>query len=52
MMLGPDDVLIALRVNLQDGLNTDQVETTIDEISSAVKAAFPVVRHLVIEPES
>jgi len=52
MMLGPDDVLIALRVNLQDGLNTDQVETTIDEISAAVKGAFPVVRHLVIEPES
>jgi len=52
MMLGPDDVLIALRVNLQDGLNTDQVETTIDAISLAVKAAFPVVRHLVIEPES
>ena len=52
MMLGPDDVLIALRVNLQDGLDTDQVEHTIDEISAAVKRAFPVVRHLVIEPES
>ena len=52
MMLGPDDVLIALRVNLQDGLNTDQVESTIDEISGAVKGAFPVVRHLVIEPEA
>jgi cation diffusion facilitator family transporter len=52
MMLGPEDILIALRVNLQDGLNTDQVETTIDEISSAVKAAFPAVRHLIIEPES
>ena len=52
MMLGPDDVLIAIRVNLQDGLNTDQVEATIDEISAAVKGAFPVVRHLVVEPES
>lgn len=52
MMLGPDDVLVALRVNLQDGLNTDQVEGTIDEISAAVKDAFPVVRHFVIEPES
>jgi cation diffusion facilitator family transporter len=52
MMLGPDDILIALRVNLMDGLNTDQVERTIDEISQSVKATFPSVRHLVIEPES
>ena len=52
MMLGPDDILIALRVNLQDGLTTDEVETTIDEISSSVKSAYPAVRHFVIEPES
>ncbi|MCI4339962.1 MAG: cation diffusion facilitator family transporter [Thermoplasmata archaeon] len=52
MMLGPDDILIALRVNLQDALTTDEVETTIDEISSAVKATYPTVRHFIIEPES
>jgi cation diffusion facilitator family transporter len=52
MMLGPEDILIALRVNLQNDLNTDQVETTIDEISSAVKATYPAVRHFIIEPES
>ncbi len=52
MMLGPDDVLIALRVNLQDGLTTDEVEAAIDELSASVKGEFPVVRHLVIEPES
>ncbi|MCI4360761.1 MAG: cation diffusion facilitator family transporter [Thermoplasmata archaeon] len=52
MMLGPDDILIAMRVNLQDGLTTDQVETTIDEISSSVKATYPAVRHFIIEPES
>ena len=52
MMLGPDDILIALRVNLQDGLTTDEVETTIDEISLAVKSTYPAVRHFIIEPES
>ncbi|MFI5414428.1 MAG: cation diffusion facilitator family transporter [Candidatus Lutacidiplasmatales archaeon] len=52
MMLGPDDTLVVLQVNFQDGLNTDQVERTIDEISQSVKATFPAVRHLVIEPES
>ena len=52
MMLGPDDILIALRVNLADGLTTDEVETTIDEISHAVKTTYPTVRHFIIEPES
>ncbi len=52
MMLGPDDVLIALRINFQDGLDTDQLEQAIDRVSAAVRAAFPRVRHLVIEPES
>ncbi len=52
MMLGPEDVLIALRINFQDGLDTDQLEQAIDRVSAAVRAAFPPVRHLVIEPES
>jgi len=52
MMLGPDDALLALRVNFQDGLTTDQIETVIDQLSSVVRQEFPSVRHLIIEPES
>lgn len=52
MMLGPDDVLVALKVNFQDGLNTDQIEQAIDEVSARIRRTFPPVRHLVIEPES
>ena len=52
MLLGPDDTLVALRVNFQDGLTTDQVEVVIDELSSDLKASQPTLRHLVIEPES
>jgi cation diffusion facilitator family transporter len=52
MMLGPDDVLVALRVNFQDGLTTDQLETAIDQISIALRESFPSLRHLLIEPES
>jgi cation diffusion facilitator family transporter len=52
MMLGPDDVLLALRVNFQDGLNTDQIESAIDQLSLTMRGAFPLVRHLLIEPES
>ena len=52
MLLGPEDALLALRINFQDGLTTDQIEQTIDQLTIAVKAAYPVVRHVVIEPES
>ena len=52
MMLGPDDVLLALRVNFQDALTTDQIETAIDQISIALRESFPSLRHLLIEPES
>ena len=52
MMLGPEDVLLALKVNFQDGLTTDQLETAIDQISIGLRESFPSLRHLLIEPES
>ncbi|HEV2520482.1 MAG TPA: cation diffusion facilitator family transporter [Thermoplasmata archaeon] len=52
MMLGPEDVLVALRVNFQDGLTTDQIEGAIDQISASLRETFPMMRHLLIEPES
>jgi len=52
MMLGPEDILVALRVNFQDGLNTDEIEAAIDQVSLALRQSFPAIRHLVIEPES
>ena len=52
MQLGPDDALVALRINFQDGLTTDQLEAAIDQVGLAVRTAYPVVRHLIIEPES
>ncbi|HEV2316997.1 MAG TPA: cation diffusion facilitator family transporter [Thermoplasmata archaeon] len=52
MMLGPEDALLALKINFADALTTDDIERTIDEISAEVRRIAPVVRHLVIEPES
>jgi cation diffusion facilitator family transporter len=52
MMLGPDDVLVALKINFQDGLTTDQIESVIDQVGSAVRQTYPAIRHLIIEPES
>ncbi len=52
MMLGPDDVLVALRVNFLDDMDTDEIESSIDHLSLTLRAAFPQIRHLLVEPES
>ncbi len=52
MLIGPDDALLALKVNFRDGLTTDQIELAIDEVASSIKKGFPGVHHVVIEPES
>ncbi|HYB77349.1 MAG TPA: cation diffusion facilitator family transporter [Thermoplasmata archaeon] len=52
MVLGPDDALLALRVNFHDGLTTDQIEAAIDQVTHALKQSHPVLRHVIIEPES
>lgn len=52
MLLGPDDVLLALRVNFQDGLTTDQIERTIDDLTERMRSHYPVLRHVVLEPEA
>jgi len=52
MVLGPDDALLALRINFHDGLTTDQIESAIDEVTLALRKSHPVLRHVVIEPVS
>jgi cation diffusion facilitator family transporter len=52
MLLGPDDALLALRINFQDGLTTDQLEQAIDQVTAAIRNVRPTVHHVVIEPES
>jgi len=43
MYLAPKDVLVTIEVNLIDGLNTDQIESVIDNIENNVKLAIPYV---------
>jgi cation diffusion facilitator family transporter len=52
MQLGPDDALVALRINFMDGLTTDQLEAAIDQVSHELRTIYPVLRHIIIEPES
>lgn len=52
MRLGPEDALLALKINFQDGMTTDQLEAAIDQVTLALRTAYPMLRHIVIEPES
>ena len=33
-------------------MTTDQLEVAIDQVTAALRAAYPVLRHVLIEPES
>jgi cation diffusion facilitator family transporter len=43
MHFSPEDVLIAMEVNLKDGLDTDKLEVVIDKIEQQVKRALPYI---------
>jgi divalent metal cation (Fe/Co/Zn/Cd) transporter len=41
MQLAPEDVLISLEVSLVDNLDTDTIESVIDNIENKVKQVIP-----------
>ena len=51
--LAPEDVIIAIEVSLVDDLNTDTIETIIDNIESKVKEVIPYATSskIYVEPE-
>jgi len=52
MHIGPEELLIALDVLFRDGLDTDAIERSIDEIEGAIRAAVPEARAIFVEPET
>lgn len=52
MHRGPDDVLLALKVDFDRRLNVDEVERAIDRIEAAVREAVPKMKHIFIEPDA
>lgn len=52
MLLGPEDALLVLRINFRDDLTTDQIERAVDEVGLNIKGQYPMLRHIIIEPES
>jgi cation diffusion facilitator family transporter len=43
MHFSPEDVLVAMEVNLVDGMDTDRIESVIDKIEHRVKEVIPYV---------
>jgi cation diffusion facilitator family transporter len=52
MHMGPDDILVNMELNLEDGLNTDQVEATIDRVEEEIKKAVPQAKRIFVECET
>ena len=49
MRLGPDCALLAARVDLADGLDSDEVEAVSGRIKAALTARFPVFDQVIID---
>jgi divalent metal cation (Fe/Co/Zn/Cd) transporter len=52
MRLGPDDVLVAARVDLGEGGSGEEFERVADEIDVRIQHEFPQVRHVFLDPTS
>jgi cation diffusion facilitator family transporter len=52
MHIGPAELLIAMDVLFNDGLDTDAIEAAIDRIEDEIRAAVPEARAIFVEPET
>jgi cation diffusion facilitator family transporter len=52
VQIGPDQIFAALSIELQEGLNTLQIERCVDRIEAAIKQAQPDVSALFVKPEN
>ena len=52
MHLGPEDVLVNLSIDFDDGIKSEAVEAAISELEGEIKAAYPEVKRVFIEAQS
>ena len=50
MRLGPDDVLVAARVDVDDAASGGDVERVADDVERRIREAYPEVRHVFLDP--
>ena len=52
MHFGPEDVLVAMSLDFEDGLPSERVEESVSRMERRIKATFPQVRRVFIEAQS
>lgn len=52
MHFGPDEILLNVSLDFEDGLPAEAVETAISEFEFAIKSKFPSIRRVFIEAQS
>ena len=50
MRLGPDDVLVAARVDVDDTATGRDLEQVADDVDSRIRETYPEVRHVFLDP--
>ena len=50
LYLGPDELLVGVKVSFQPGTTIERVAAVIDELEVAVRTAVPIARVIYIEP--
>ena len=50
MRLGPDDVLVAARVDVDDAASGGDLEHVADDVERRIQEAYPEVRHVFLDP--
>ena len=52
MHMGPEEILVNLEIDFEDGLTSAEVEQAIDEIEGSVKESVPAATHIFVEVQS
>ena len=50
MRLGPDDVLVAARVDVDDTASGGDLEQVADDVERRIRDSYPEVRHVFLDP--
>jgi divalent metal cation (Fe/Co/Zn/Cd) transporter len=50
MRLGPEDVLVAARVDVDDAATGGDLEQVADEVERRIRETYPEVRHVFLDP--
>ncbi|HLP46209.1 MAG TPA: cation transporter, partial [Candidatus Kapabacteria bacterium] len=51
LQLGPEDILVSVKIEFNDRLNTKEVCTLINSIEKDIRLKYPDVKKIFIEPD-